>query len=115
VTAAAGLRVGLAQWRSTPGAPAPNLSTATALIERAAAAGCRLVVLPELWACGYSPATLAVDVRTAAEPLDGPRGQALAQLAARHSLWLASGSVPEADAGRIYNTPARCARPARGW
>ena len=105
-TAAAGLRVGLAQWRSLPGAPAPNLSTASGLIERAAADGCRLVVLPELWACGYAPATLAADVRAAAEPLDGRRGQALAALAARHSLWLAAGSVPEAAAGRIYNTAA---------
>jgi predicted amidohydrolase len=106
VTAASGLRVGLAQWRSIPGAPAPNLSTATELIERAAAAGCRLVVMPELWACGYAPATLAADVRAAAEPLDGPRGQALAALAGRHSLWLAAGSVPESAAGRIYNTAA---------
>jgi predicted amidohydrolase len=106
VTAAGGLRVGLAQWRSIPGAPAQNLSTASELIERAAAAGCRLIVMPELWACGYAPATLAADARAAAEPLDGPRGQALAALAGRHSLWLAAGSVPEAAAGRIYNTAA---------
>ena len=106
MTAAGGLRVGLAQWRSIPGAPASNLSTAIELTERAAAAGCGLVVMPELWASGYAPATLAADVRAAAEPLDGPRGQALAALAGRHSLWLAAGSVPEAAAGRIYNTAA---------
>ncbi len=106
MTAVGALRVGLAQWRSIPGASAPNLSTATELIERAAAAGCRLVVLPELWACGYAPATLAADSAAAAEPLTGPRGQSLAALARHHGLWLAAGSVPEADAGRIYNTAA---------
>jgi predicted amidohydrolase len=100
------LRVGLAQWRATPGAPAENLRAASELIERAGRAGCHLVVLPELWACGYAPATLADDAAAAAEPLDGPRGQALAALAGHHSLWLAAGSVPEADAGVIYNTAA---------
>lgn len=101
---AAEVRVGLAQWRATPGAPAENLATATELIEGAARAGCRLVVLPELWASGYAPDTLDVDVRAAAEPLKGPRGRALAALAGRHGLWLVAGSVPEADAGQVYNT-----------
>lgn len=103
---AAELRVGLAQWRSIPGAPAENLGTATKLVERAADAGCRLVVLPELWACGYAPATLKRDAHAAAEPLEGARGRALSSLARRHDLWLLAGSVPEADTGHVYNTAA---------
>jgi predicted amidohydrolase len=101
------LRVGLAQWCATPGDPDQNLSDAEELIARAGAAGCRLVVLPELWASGYDPATLASDLQACAEPLDGPRSERLSALAAEHELWLAAGSVPERDAdGQIYNTLA---------
>ncbi len=101
------LRVGLAQWCPVPGDPTRNLSVACELIALAGAAGCRLVVMPELWASGYDPETLAADMRACAEPLDGPRGRRLAGLAREHGLWLAAGSVPERDAAdRIYNTLA---------
>jgi predicted amidohydrolase len=99
------LRVGLAQWCPVPGDPAQNLSVASELVTRAGAAGCRLVVMPELWASGYDPATLAADLRACAEPLGGPRGELLSALARQHDLWLAAGSVPERDgAGRVFNT-----------
>lgn len=98
------VRIGLGQWRPVPGAAEENLDAAVALVEEAAAGGCDLVALPELWPCGYAVATLAADVAAAAEPLDGPRGRVLADLARRHALWLAAGSVPEADGGRRYNT-----------
>ncbi|HEY5821689.1 MAG TPA: carbon-nitrogen hydrolase family protein [Propionibacteriaceae bacterium] len=40
-----------------------------------------------------------------AEPLDGPRVRALAQLAAKHHVWLLPGSVAErGEDGRIFNT-----------
>ncbi len=101
------LRVGLAQWCAVPGDPAQNLADAAKLVARAGEAACRLVVLPELWASGYDPATLAADLQACAEPLDGPRGQRLAELAAENELWLAAGSVPERDAdGQVYNTLA---------
>jgi len=101
------LRVGLAQWCAVPGDPARNLGDAARLITRAGEAGCRLVVLPELWASGYDPTTLAADLRACAEPLDGPRGERLSALAAEHELWLAAGSVPEHAADdQIYNTLA---------
>lgn len=101
------LRIGLAQWPAVPGDAARNLDVATELIGRAGAAGCRLVVLPELWASGYDPATLAADMRACAEPLTGPRGARLSALAAAQGLWLAAGSVPERDATeRVYNTLA---------
>jgi predicted amidohydrolase len=56
----------------------------------------RLVVHPELHLCAHLDD---------AEPLDGPRDKALAQLAGDLGLWLAPGSVYErGDDGRIYNT-----------
>ncbi len=97
------LRAGLLQWRPLPGRPDENLATAVELIDRAGAAGCELVAMPELWPCGYATETLARDVRAAAEPLDGPRGRALAERARGHRLWLAAGSVPELERGHRYN------------
>lgn len=67
-----------------------------------------LVVYPELHLSG-TPSTadpLAPDAPAAyAEPLDGPRDRALAELAADLGVWLAPGSVYERTAeGRIHNT-----------
>jgi predicted amidohydrolase len=98
------LLVGVAQWLSTPGEPKENLSVALGMIEGAAARGVELLVLPELWSCGYNPETLAEDARRDAEPRDGKRATRLAETARRHGLFLA-GSVPEAgDDGAVYDT-----------
>ncbi len=69
-------------------------------IEAAAAAGARLLALPEMFACGFSMAT-----GTIAEPPGGPSTRFLADRARRHGLWLA-GSLPELPPGaeRPYNT-----------
>jgi predicted amidohydrolase len=96
--------IGIAQWLAAVGAPDRNLRDALALVDELAARGCELIVLPELWPCGYDPATLAVDARDAAEPLDGPRGRALSAAARTHGIWLFAGTVPELDGDRLYNT-----------
>lgn len=69
-----------------------------------------LVVYPELHLCGVPggsepfPADLP---EATAEPLDGPRDTALAQIAADLGVWLAPGSVYERGTdGHIYNTAA---------
>src|SRR5580698_8139398 len=99
------LQVGTAQWLSTPGGPKRNLQVALDMIDLAAARGVELLVLPELWPCGYDPATLAEDARQAAEPLDGPRSSRLAEAARAADMWLVAGSVPESgDDGALYNT-----------
>lgn len=95
-------RIALAQWLPEPGAAASNLAQALEFIDAAAARGADLVVLPELWDSGCGPA-LADDVRAAAEPLDGPRGEALAGRARAHGLWLCAGSVCEPHAGGVAN------------
>jgi predicted amidohydrolase len=64
----------------------------------------QLLVLPELWPCGYDPDTLRDDARRGAEARDGPRAQALAAAARRHDLFLVAGSVPEMDDGLLYDT-----------
>ncbi len=98
------LLVGVAQWLSAPGEPKQNLSVALGMMDDAAARGVELLVLPELWSCGYDPATLADDVRRDAEPRDGQRARRLAERARRHGLFVA-GSLPElGHDGSVYDT-----------
>jgi predicted amidohydrolase len=99
-----GLLVAAAQWLATPGDPEGNLDAARHWIGEAAAAGADLVVLPELWPCGYDVASLASDAAAAAEPVPGSRTGELALLAQRYGIWLFAGSVPERDGDAICNT-----------
>jgi len=69
-------------------------------IAAAASAGARLVVLPEMYAVGFSMATERI-----AEPVDGPSTAFLRDEARAHGVWIC-GSVPERPAGaaRPFNT-----------
>jgi predicted amidohydrolase len=97
--------VGVAQWLATPGRSRENMSVALGMMDDAASHGVELLVLPELWPCGYDPETLGRDARAGAEPIDGPRSRELAEAARRHEMWLAAGSVPElGDDGLLYDT-----------
>ena len=98
------LLVGVAQWLPTPGDAALNLSVALGMVDDAAARGVELLVLPELWSCGYDPETLSDDAWRDAEALDGPRARALGEAARRHDLFFVAGSVPEMDEAVLYDT-----------
>ena len=66
-----------------------------------AARGADLVVLPELWSEGF----FSFDgYAERAEPLDGPLGSALADLARECGVVLAGGSFVERDGDDLYNT-----------
>jgi predicted amidohydrolase len=62
-------------------------------LDAAAAAGAGLVVLPEMFACGFSMATASIE-----EPPDGPTTAWMVDAASRHGFHLA-GSVPVRFAG----------------
>ncbi len=96
--------IGLAQWLPKCNAHHENLRDAVGFIGVLADKGCDWVVLPELWPCGYDPATLARDVDDAAEPVDGPRGDTLSAAARANEVWLFAGTVPERDGDAVYNT-----------
>ena len=98
------VRIGIGQWRAVPGGGAENLDAALAVTAALVDRGCEVVVLPELWPSGYDPGRLAADVAGSAEPLDGPRGRALAAAARASGVWLFAGSVPESAGGSVYNT-----------
>ncbi|WP_369213767.1 carbon-nitrogen hydrolase family protein [Streptomyces flavofungini] len=68
--------------------------------------GVRLLAYPELHLCGHRAGEDPEAVMaSAAQPLDGPRGRRLAELAREAGVWLVPGTVYERGAdGRIYNT-----------
>lgn len=80
---------------------AANLRAAASWIDRCAAEGAALVILPEMFCCPYQSAAFP----KYAEPEGGQIWQALAEAAARAKVTLVGGSMPEIDPqGRIYNT-----------
>ncbi|HWU31755.1 MAG TPA: carbon-nitrogen hydrolase family protein [Marmoricola sp.] len=100
----ADVRIGLGQWHAVPGDKNTNLATALEVIKGLADKGAELIVLPELWASGYDAPRLGEIVAATAEPVPGPRSEALAAAAREHKLWLVAGSVPEEADGQVYNT-----------
>ena len=98
------VKIGIAQWLAEPARGPQNLARALAYIHELAGRGAGLIVLPEMWPCGYRVSTLPEDARATAEPLDGLRGQALAQAAAETETWLCAGTGPELAGDAIYNT-----------
>ena len=88
------------------------MRAASGLVEEAAAAGARLVALPETWA--YKGASEGI--RASAEPLDGPATAAWRSLAARLGVYVLAGSIYEpAPDGRHASTtrPSSSGRTAR--
>lgn len=99
-TALQRLRVAAVQMVSE-GDVAANLAAAAPLIAAAAAAGARLVVLPEYFGVFGAHATDKVAARE--EDGNGVQQAFLAGEARRHGIWLVGGTVPIAcaDPGRV--------------
>ena len=101
------LSVALAQYEPITGSdPVGQLQEQAAEIQRESA-DLDLIVFPEIHLCGDCDTAADSNewLRTAAEPLDGPRIRALGEVASSLGLWLIPGSVPElGDDGRAYNT-----------
>ncbi len=78
-----------------------NHARAEEEVRRAAAAGARLVVLPEMFSCPYE----ADRFHELAEPLpDGPSGRLCSRLARELGIHLVGGSIPEREGDRVWNT-----------
>ncbi|NVB40442.1 carbon-nitrogen family hydrolase [Pseudenhygromyxa sp. WMMC2535] len=73
--------------------PAQNFERLRPRLRAAAAAGARLIVLPEMYACGFSMNTAAI-----AEPEDGPSARFLAEQARTLGVWICA-SVPLRPSG----------------
>jgi predicted amidohydrolase len=95
--------VACAQIAPRVGELAANRAACQDAAQRAAAAGARIVVLPELASSGYvfrDPA----EARTLAEPLHGPTTAQWSALAGRLGITLVGGFCELGDDGALYNT-----------
>ncbi|MFF5976056.1 carbon-nitrogen hydrolase family protein [Streptomyces sp. NPDC012769] len=97
------LRTALLQSSGQLGDVAANLKILDEAAARAADAGARLLLAPELFLTGYA---IGPDLARLAEPSDGPSARAVADIAARHGLAVGYG-YPERDTERhgvLYNS-----------
>ena len=89
------IRIGLAQIRCEKGAWTANLARAGAYLAAARAAGCDLVVFPEMGLSGYCDPTRFPD---SVQPLDAAGVREFVRLTAQHGV-AASGGFIEANPG----------------
>ncbi|WP_408589973.1 nitrilase-related carbon-nitrogen hydrolase [Novosphingobium sp.] len=95
------LNVAIWQAPGLSGAPDAMLDRLAALLAGGTLEGADLLLLPELWSCGYFDETA---VRAGAEPIDGPTAQRLSALARAHGLAIAWGHAErEAPDQPIWN------------
>ncbi len=86
------------QYEVVPGDVDSNLSSVRKGIAELAGRGCRLIVLPEMWACAFPYSRMEKLAARTPEILDEMR-----QWSRTEGLVLV-GSLPEADGDRVYNT-----------
>jgi predicted amidohydrolase len=81
-----------------------NLASVQRLIAQAAAAGAKLVLLPEYWP--LMAMRESDKVRHAERPDDGPIQQCMSEAARAHGIWLIGGTLPMAapDPDKVLNT-----------
>lgn len=93
-----GMRIAMAQVGSGTD-PAENLRSVAAATALAAADGARLVVFPEAMMCRFG-----VPLGSIAEPLGGPWGRGVTEIAQRHGVTVVAGMFTPAEGGRVANT-----------
>ncbi|XP_038233598.1 omega-amidase NIT2 [Dermochelys coriacea] len=77
-----------------------NLTKACGLIRKATAQGAKVVALPECFNSPYSTKHFP----EYAEKIPGESTQKLSEVAKECGIYLIGGSIPEEDAGKLYNT-----------
>ena len=92
------MRIALGQISSSAD-PGANLELAAAEITAAAAAGARLLVLPEAFLCRFG-----VPLAPVAQPADGPWAAALTRSADAAGITVVAGSFTPGASGRVRNT-----------
>lgn len=78
-----------------------NISKARSMIKEAAAGGCSLVVLPEMFNCPYNSSLFPEYAESYPE---GSTLKMLSAAASEEKIYLVGGSIPEREENIIYNT-----------
>jgi len=94
------VRVAAVQMESKNGLVEANLKHATPLVEQAAKAGAKVILLPEFMPVGYIFSTAIWD---GAEPKHGPTVQWLRETSKKFGVWIGT-SFLEADGKDFFNT-----------
>ncbi len=94
------MRASVIQFDIKPGEVAINEALAEEYIEKAVANGAAMVVLPELWNCGYQLTGLP----ELAQNMRGSSVRLLQKLAKKHRLFIFGGTIAEKKEGNYYNT-----------
>jgi predicted amidohydrolase len=87
----AGPRMALWQTSGRPRDVGANLDALATVVGRAAAAGARPLVCPEMFLTGYA---IGADVARLAEAADGPAARRVVEIAAAHGVGVVYGVVP---------------------
>jgi predicted amidohydrolase len=95
------VRLALAQITGQPLQPERNREMTISIVQKAAADGAKLVILPELIVPGY--VMDADGLARCAEPVDGPSYAAWHRLAREHDLYICGG-ICERAGEQLYNT-----------
>ena len=96
------LRVAIGQVNSRVGQFERNIEKHRDFARRAAQAKAKIICFPETSLTGY-PTTNSVP-HELAQPLDGPLGEAMAQVSAETGLMILAGMVERDRSGVLYNT-----------
>ncbi len=94
------MRVAAIQYDVQMGNIKENSLRAAELLHQAAANGAELVLLPELWNCGY----LLSKLDRLAESSTGPSISMLREIAAKENIFIVGGSIAEKKGNDFYNT-----------
>ncbi|MDU8945922.1 carbon-nitrogen hydrolase family protein [Ovoidimarina sediminis] len=99
-------RLAVAQAPAALQTPEDRLEWLHGVMPEVAGGGADLVLLPELFVCGYN---IGDAVRDRAEPLAGPTSRKIAELARQHGVAIHYGFAEQAD-GHLFNA-ATCVSP----
>ena len=97
------VRVAVAQIRVIDGNIPANISTVETYVQRAASAGARIVLLPELVDVGFGQITHAASGGENARPIPGETSDALGLIAIRYNMWIATALLEKVPDG-AYDT-----------
>ncbi|MCX7571743.1 carbon-nitrogen family hydrolase [Tumebacillus sp. DT12] len=94
------LRIALLQMDIALGQPEVNQAKAREWVEKAAAAGTDLIVLPEMWNTGYS----LQNIKEVADRNGEQTRAMMSELARTYNVNIHAGSVSDLRDGQVYNT-----------
>jgi predicted amidohydrolase len=96
----AAIRIAVGQAEAVSGEVSQNVATAVRLIEKAGERGAAILLLPELFLCGYDLGAIAHDPERSTVQVDGPELAPLQETCRHHGVSVVVGACLSAEQGR---------------